>query len=148
MTPRSLAAAVRLSEGFHDLVLRAGKFYLRGGSRTKLLTPEDLGINPYNKQRALAFIELMSNEGVSLEEAAQRAYDAGYFPDVAPPSMDGGGNMQAVSGDDLLRAIDDNLAGKRRFARPADQAALDRMRAADDADHLAVANDGDPANAV
>jgi hypothetical protein len=79
--------------------------------------------------------KLVNPQGVSLEEAAQRAYDAGYFPDVAPPSMDGGGNMQAVSGDDLLRAIDDNLAGKRRFARPADQAALDRMRAADDADY-------------
>jgi hypothetical protein len=69
----NVASAVRLSEGFHDLVLRAGKFYLRGGSRTKLLTPEDLGINPYNKQRALAFIELMSNEGVSLEEAGLEA---------------------------------------------------------------------------
>jgi hypothetical protein len=79
--------------------------------------------------------KLVNPQGVSLEEAAQRAYDAGYFPDVPPPSMDGGGNMQAVSGDDLLRAIDDNLAGKRRFARPADQAALDRMRAADDADY-------------
>jgi hypothetical protein len=79
--------------------------------------------------------KLVNPQGVSLEEAAQRAYDAGYFPDVAPPSMEGGGNMQAVSGDDLLRAIDDNLAGKRRFARPADQAALDRMRAADDADY-------------
>lgn len=78
--------------------------------------------------------KLVNPNGVSLEEAAQRAYDAGYFPDVAPPSMDGGGNMQAVSGDDLLRAIDDNLAGKRRFARPADQGALDRMRAADEAD--------------
>lgn len=79
--------------------------------------------------------KLVNPGGVSLEEAAQRAYDAGYFPDVAPPSMDGGGNMQVVSGDDLLRAIDDNLAGKRRFARPADQGALDRMRAADDADY-------------
>lgn len=79
--------------------------------------------------------KLVNPDGVSLEEAAQRAYDAGYFPDVAPPSMDGGGNMQAVSGDDLLRAIDDNLAGKRRFARAADQGALDRMRMADDADY-------------
>lgn len=78
--------------------------------------------------------KLVNPDGVSLEEAAQRAYDAGYFPDVAPPSMEGGGNMQAVTADDLLRAIDDELAGKRRFARPADQGALDRMRAADEAD--------------
>ena len=78
--------------------------------------------------------KLVNPQGVSLEEAAQRAYDAGYFPDVAPPSMDGGGNMQAVSGDDLLRAIDDNLAGRRRFARAPDQGAVDRMRMADDAD--------------
>jgi len=78
--------------------------------------------------------KLVNPQGVSLEEAAQRAYDAGYFPDVAPPSMEGGGNMQAVSGDDLLRAIDDNLAGKRRFARQPDQGAVDRMRMADDAD--------------
>lgn len=78
--------------------------------------------------------KLVNPQGVSLEEAAQRAYDAGYFPDVAPPSMDGGGNMQAVSGDDLLRAIDDNLAGRRRFARAPDQSAVDRMRMADDAD--------------
>lgn len=81
---------------------------------------------------------LVNPQGLSLEEAAQRAYDAGYFPDVAPPSMEGGGNMQAVSGDDLLKAIEAELRGNRRFARAADQGALDRMRMADEADWYAA----------
>lgn len=55
-------------------------------------------------------------------QMAMAAHDAGYFPEFprdTPPGPD-----------DLLGAIRDELAGKPRFAKAADQGAADRMAAA------------------
>lgn len=60
--------------------------------------------------------KLVNPTGTPLGDMAQTAYDAGYFPDVAPPSWEGNDQMQAVSGQDLAEAMRSELAGKRRFA--------------------------------
>lgn len=63
------------------------------------------------------------------EAAAMAAYEAGYFPDVPPPVMDGSGNMTPVSAQQLRDAIRDELAGRPRYARQGDAS---RGAAADD----------------
>lgn len=55
---------------------------------------------------------LIRAEGVSLEHAAHAAWEAGYFPHVAPPRLDGSDNMQPVSGDMLIAAINRELAAR------------------------------------
>lgn len=52
---------------------------------------------------------LVRADGVSLETAARRAYDAGYFPDVPQPSWDGPDNMHPVSEAMLLEALERDL---------------------------------------
>ena len=52
---------------------------------------------------------LVRADGVSLETAARRAYDAGYFPDVPQPSWDGPDNMHPVSEAILLEALERDL---------------------------------------
>jgi hypothetical protein len=54
---------------------------------------------------------LIREDGMSLEAAAELAWEAGYFPDIAVPRADGPENMHPVSGDMLVAAIDRELAG-------------------------------------
>lgn len=63
---------------------------------------------------------LVRPDGVDLETAAQRAFDAGYFPELADATMEGAENMQRVSAQDMIDAIEDELRGVRRFAREPD----------------------------
>lgn len=81
-------------------------------------------------------------DGASVEEMAQRAYDAGYFRDVAPPRMDGADNMQPITGERLVQAIREELAGKPRFARDPDPVAIDLEARTNDLqevlDHLGI----------
>lgn len=52
---------------------------------------------------------LVRADGVSLERAAMAAWEAGYFPDVPPPSMDSADNMHPVTEAVLLRAMEQEL---------------------------------------
>ena len=52
---------------------------------------------------------LVRADGVSLETAARRAYEAGYFPDVPQPLWDGPDNMHPVSEAMLLEALERDL---------------------------------------
>ena len=54
--------------------------------------------------------------GVSLDEMAERAHGAGYFPDAAQPDWASGDNMHPVGGQDLLNAMHEELAGTPRYA--------------------------------
>ena len=54
--------------------------------------------------------------GLGLEAMAQKAYDAGYFPDVQAPSWESSDNMHPVGGQDLLDAMRGELAGSPRYA--------------------------------
>lgn len=53
--------------------------------------------------------KLVRADGVSLETAARMAFEAGYFPDVAPPSWDGPDNMHPVTPEMLITALDREL---------------------------------------
>jgi hypothetical protein len=60
---------------------------------------------------------LVRPDGVSLEHAAEMAWEAGYFPDVPIPRMDSADNMHAVTPDMLLEAIEREL--RREMEPPA-----------------------------
>jgi hypothetical protein len=53
--------------------------------------------------------KLTSPNGLDMGDAAQRALDAGYFPEL--------GRDGTLTGNDLLAAVEDELRGRPRFAR-------------------------------
>lgn len=53
--------------------------------------------------------KLVRADGVSLETAARQAWEAGYFDDVAVPTMDSSDNMHPVSEAMLLEALEREL---------------------------------------
>lgn len=69
--------------------------------------------------------KLIQPDGLTLEDAAQRAHDAGYFPNHFAGG--GVGETHAVPTDDLLGAIRSEIAGKPSFAREPDPKALARL---------------------
>lgn len=60
--------------------------------------------------------KLVRPDGVDMETAAQRAHDAGYFPNVPHPSTDSADNMHPVDPAMLMAAIDRELAGQPVYA--------------------------------
>jgi hypothetical protein len=60
--------------------------------------------------------KLIRPDGLGLEDAAERAFDRGYFPDVPQPRFDSGDNQHPVDGDMLLAAIDRELRGRPIYA--------------------------------
>jgi hypothetical protein len=60
-------------------------------------------------------------DGVSLEYAAELAWENGYFPDAVIPAGDVADNYHAVTGEMLIAAIDRELAGAH--VEPEDDAA-------------------------
>ncbi len=77
---------------------------------------------------------LSDPNGISLEHAAQRAWEDGWFPDAKLPASDTADNYNPVTGQDLLDAIRKAVRGEpvnSDFAREADDAA--RHRWLDDA---------------
>lgn len=52
---------------------------------------------------------LVRADGVSLETAARQAWEAGYFDDVAVPTMDSSDNMHPVTPEMLIAALDREL---------------------------------------
>lgn len=72
--------------------------------------------------RALPFRNRLVNEnGMDMGDAAQRALDAGYFPEL--------GRDGSISGADLLAAIQAELSGKPRYARELSGKAQDTLSA-------------------
>lgn len=53
--------------------------------------------------------KLVRPDGVSLETAARQAWEAGYFDDVAVPTMDSSDNMHPVTPEMLVAALDREL---------------------------------------
>jgi hypothetical protein len=62
--------------------------------------------------------KLVRPDGRSLEDAAEAAHDAGYFPDVPDAIMDGPDNMTVITGEILMGAIERELSGRPVFAGP------------------------------
>lgn len=62
---------------------------------------------------------LVRPDGVTLETAANAAWEAGYFPHVAAPDMDGPDNMHAVTPQMLIDALDREMSGQP--IRPMDE---------------------------
>jgi hypothetical protein len=54
---------------------------------------------------------LIRDDGVSLETAAEMAWEAGFFPDVPVPAMDSADNHHPVTEAMLIEAIRRELAG-------------------------------------
>lgn len=75
--------------------------------------------------------KLLRPDGLGEEAMAQKAFEAGYFPEKMAGRMDGADNMQPITAQELRDAVSAELAGKPRFARsmkdPAQRARLDDL---------------------
>lgn len=56
---------------------------------------------------------LISETGLGLDDAAQAAWEAGYFPDAVMPTGDDGDTYEAVTPAQLLDAMSDEYSGRR-----------------------------------
>lgn len=61
---------------------------------------------------------LVREDGLSLDMAAERAFEAGYFPDVGAPAWENGDNMHPVTADMLVEAIRRELAAVPQMDEP------------------------------
>lgn len=77
-----------------------------------------IGAGGWNRQGAFRN-QVIKEDGLSLEEMAQRARDAGYFDEVVDAIEGNGDNYQRLTSQDLINAMDDELRGAPRFARVA-----------------------------
>lgn len=75
-----------------------------------------IGADRWNRQGAWRS-RVVRDDGLSMEDMAQRARDAGYFDEVTDAAADSADNYQRLSSGDLTKAIDDELRGNARFAR-------------------------------
>lgn len=79
-----------------------------------------MGADCWHRGRAFRPM-LVKPTGRTLEDAAQDAWESGYFPNVAPPAMNSAHVMHAVTPAMLLDAIERELGG--RLVLPYDHAA-------------------------
>ena len=82
---------------------------------------------------------LVRPDGLTLENAAGLAFDAGYFPDVAPPEMDGPDNMHPVTPQMLIDALDRELCGRQ--IGPEEEPDPDYWHALEDFEREAMAHE-------
>jgi len=75
-----------------------------------------IGADTWNRQGSWRSRAVREN-GLSLEQMADRARAAGYFDDVVDATAEGSGNYQRLSSQDMIDAIDAELRGNPRFAR-------------------------------
>lgn len=75
-----------------------------------------IGADTWNRQGAWRS-RAVRDDGLSLEQMADRARAAGYFPDVVDATADSADNYQRLSSQDIINAIDDELRGNPMFAR-------------------------------
>ena len=100
-------------------------------------TPELRGMDAELWHRSRPFqSKLIRDGGASLEAAAQHAQEAGYFSDIAPPSMAGSDNMHPVTGEMLLEALRREFAGNPRYAREPDHASQDLAAHVDEVEQM------------
>ena len=70
--------------------------------------------------------KLLNENGRTLEDHAQAALDAGYFPDKNA-SWSGADNMHPVTPEDILDGLRAEMSGKPLFAKQPDPAAVERF---------------------
>jgi hypothetical protein len=75
-----------------------------------------IGANTWNRQGSWRS-RAVRDDGLSLEQMADRARAAGYFSDVVDATTDSTDNYQRLSSQDMIDAIDAELRGNPRFAR-------------------------------
>jgi hypothetical protein len=75
-----------------------------------------IGADTWNRQGSWRS-RAVRDDGLSLEQMADRARAAGYFDDVVDATADGSDNYQRLSSQDMIDAIDGELRGSPRFAR-------------------------------
>lgn len=85
-----------------------------GGLRDEGGELQQIGADVWNRQGAWRN-RVVRDDGLTSEEMAQRALDAGYFDDLA--NQVDPENYQRLGGQDLINAIDNELRGNARFAR-------------------------------
>lgn len=64
--------------------------------------------------------KLLREDGLSAEAMAQKAHDAGYFPEKITSTADDAESYHPVTAEDLYSAVSDELAGSPRYARAPD----------------------------
>ena len=78
---------------------------------------------------------LTNRNGIGLDQMAERAFEAGYFPEHGIPGEHSSDNYNPVTGRDLLDAMDEAMRGNHRYAQP--EGAADEIRShMDDLDQL------------
>lgn len=87
-----------------------------GGTRDDGGELAQIGADTWNRQGAWRS-RAVRDDGLPLEQMADRARAAGYFPDVADATADGADNYQRLSSQDIINAIDDELRGNPMYAR-------------------------------
>lgn len=95
-----------------------------------------IGADTWNRQGAWRS-RAVRDDGLSLEQMADRARAAGYFDDVVDATADSADNYQRLSSQDMIDAIDGELRGSPRFARQVG----DTNRSAAAASRMARRND-------
>ncbi len=81
--------------------------------------------NLWNKGKA--YQRRLIGDGDTADGWAERAWEQGYFPQF----------QERPGPQDLIDAIEDELRGRPRYARPADPRAADRVRMLDEAEEMA-----------
>ncbi len=61
---------------------------------------------------------LTNQNGIGLDQMAERAHAAGYFPEMGVPGEHTSDNYNPVTGRDLLDAMDEAMRGNHRYAQP------------------------------
>ena len=98
-----------------DFVAQNGGLHDQGGEVSAM--DGDLWHRDLSHTGAVAFRrKIIRPGGLGLEDMAQKAADAGYFPDAQVPSWNSSDNMHAVGGQDLVDAMRGELAGNKRYA--------------------------------
>jgi hypothetical protein len=65
---------------------------------------------------------LVNPAGLTLDYAADLAFERGYFDDIAPASWEAADNMHPVSADVMIQAISRELGGKMRYPNACENA--------------------------
>lgn len=87
-----------------------------GGVRDEGGELATIGADTWNRQSSWRS-RAVRDDGLSLEQMADRARAAGYFDDIADATADSADNYQRLSSQDMIDAIDAELRGNPRFAR-------------------------------
>jgi hypothetical protein len=113
-----------------DFVSRNGGLKDEGGELSRIDAQDWHKAKPFRSR-------LVREDGLDHEGMAEKAFDAGYFPDLP----------QAPSGADFVLHVASEIAGRPRFAGKVDQKAVDHASAVDQLGQLLHEIGVDPAKA-